>query len=54
MVLSRAGVKALLKSGCNCWQANSPDDMWLGNCFRNIDIPITHIPAFHQVKMKYR
>ncbi|KAK3751778.1 hypothetical protein QZH41_013237, partial [Actinostola sp. cb2023] len=50
MVLSRAGVKALLTSGCKCWQPNSPDDMWLGNCFKNLDVAITHSPAFHQAR----
>lgn len=49
MVLSRGGIKALLKSGCRCWQNDSPDDMWLGHCFNNINIPVTHSTAFHQV-----
>jgi hypothetical protein len=49
MVLSRAAINALIKSGCSCWEQNSPDDMWLGNCFRNLGVPVTHSPAFHQV-----
>ena len=49
MILSRAGIDALLKSNCNCWEPDSPDDMWLGNCFRRLGIPLTHSPAFHQV-----
>ncbi|XP_073258461.1 beta-1,3-glucosyltransferase-like [Porites lutea] len=50
MILSRAGINALLKSNCNCWEPDSPDDMWLGNCFRRLGIPLTHSPAFHQAK----
>ncbi|CAH3110993.1 unnamed protein product [Porites lobata] len=50
MILSRAGIDALLKSNCNCWEPDSPDDMWLGNCFRRLGIPLTHSPAFHQAK----
>ncbi|EDO41359.1 predicted protein [Nematostella vectensis] len=50
MVLSRAGINMLRESGCGCWQDNSPDDMWLGNCFRNLNIPVTHSPAFHQAR----
>ncbi|KAJ7387327.1 fucose metabolic process [Desmophyllum pertusum] len=50
MILSRAGIEALLKSGCRCWEPDSPDDMWLGNCFRRLGVPVTHNPAFHQAK----
>lgn len=50
MILSRAGIEALIKSGCTCWEPDSPDDMWLGNCFRRLGVPLTHNPAFHQAK----
>ncbi|XP_031557357.1 beta-1,3-glucosyltransferase-like [Actinia tenebrosa] len=50
MVLSRAAINAIIESGCSCWEQNSPDDMWLGNCFRNIGVPIIHSPAFHQTR----
>ncbi|XP_078361021.1 beta-1,3-glucosyltransferase-like [Oculina patagonica] len=52
MILSRAGIDALLKSGCKCWEPDSPDDMWLGNCFRRLGVPLTHNSAFHQAKPK--
>ncbi|XP_067034034.1 beta-1,3-glucosyltransferase-like [Acropora muricata] len=50
MILSRAGIEALLKSDCSCWQPDSPDDMWLGSCFRRLGVPLTHSSAFHQAK----
>ena len=50
MILSRAGVQALLKSDCKCWEPDSPDDMWLGSCFRRLGVPLTNSPAFHQVR----
>ena len=49
MILSRSGIEALLSSGCSCWEPDSPDDMWLGNCFRRLGVPLTHSSAFHQV-----
>ena len=51
MILSRAAIGALLSSGCECWQPDSPDDMWLGNCFRRLGVPLTHSPSFHQVRV---
>ncbi|XP_068678836.1 beta-1,3-glucosyltransferase-like isoform X2 [Montipora foliosa] len=50
MILSRAGIEALLNSDCHCWEPDSPDDMWLGNCFRRLGVPLIHSPAFHQAK----
>lgn len=50
MILSRSGIEALLSSECSCWEPDSPDDMWLGNCFRRLGVPLTHSSAFHQAK----
>jgi len=50
MILSRRGVEMLMESGCSCSSDNSPDDMWLGMCFRNMDIPTIHSPSFHQAR----
>ena len=49
MILSRRGVEMLMESGCHCSSDDSPDDMWLGMCFRNMGIPTLHNPGFHQV-----
>ena len=48
MILSRRGVEMLMESGCQCSSDDSPDDMWLGMCFRNMAIPAVHNPSFHQ------
>lgn len=51
MVLSRAAVEAIITSGqCSCPRIDSPDDMILGMCLQNLNIPITHSPFFHQAR----
>eukprot|EP00795_Rhopilema_esculentum_P015205 gene15205-6408_t len=50
MILSRRGIELLVKSGCRCSSDDSPDDMWLGMCFRNMGIPSVHNPSFHQAR----
>ncbi|XP_069748627.1 beta 3-glucosyltransferase a isoform X2 [Narcine bancroftii] len=50
MIFSREAVKQLLKSGCNCYSNDAPDDMVLGMCFNNLGIPVTHSPLFHQAR----
>ncbi|XP_015918993.1 beta-1,3-glucosyltransferase [Parasteatoda tepidariorum] len=47
MVFSMPTVKLLVRS-CFCPSINSPDDMILGLCLKNLNIPITHSPLFHQ------
>lgn len=50
MVLSMAGVRALLERGVRCPSADSPDDMMLGIWLSSAGIPITHSRLFHQAR----
>eukprot|EP00794_Sanderia_malayensis_P014191 gene14191-15671_t len=50
MILSRTGLDKLISSECRCASDDSPDDMWLGMCFRNMGIPSVHNSAFHQAR----
>ncbi|XP_076824784.1 beta-1,3-glucosyltransferase-like [Clavelina lepadiformis] len=51
MVMSRGAVDAWVKHGCKCPSNDTPDDMFLGQCFSyTIGIPVTHSPRFHQAR----
>eukprot|EP00929_Paragymnodinium_shiwhaense_P025376 TRINITY_DN15362_c0_g1_i3.p1 TRINITY_DN15362_c0_g1~~TRINITY_DN15362_c0_g1_i3.p1 ORF type:complete len:505 (-),score=84.30 TRINITY_DN15362_c0_g1_i3:19-1533(-) len=49
MALSAAALTELMAcTSCTCRAANQPDDMSLGQWFRDLDIPATHEEGFHQ------
>nr|CAB3224849.1 beta-1,3-glucosyltransferase-like [Phallusia mammillata] len=51
MVMSRAAVRAWKNKGCHCPAIDSPDDMFLGQCFSLVvGVPVTHSPLFHQAR----
>ena len=50
MILSREGAAKVITGGCTCPSIDTPDDMWLGMCFRRFDIPTVHINSLHQAK----
>lgn len=51
IVLSMPLVQELAKRGsCTCPSDSTPDDMYLGICLANLDIPIIHSPHFHQAR----
>ena len=54
MIISRKGINRLLQTDCNCATADSPDDMWLGMCFRRMGIPMVHSNSLHQVSSQRR
>lgn len=42
--------KILIEGGrCRCGSMDAPDDMMLGICLKDLDIPIIHSAFFHQV-----
>uniref|UniRef100_A0A915L9A3 Beta-1,3-glucosyltransferase n=1 Tax=Romanomermis culicivorax TaxID=13658 RepID=A0A915L9A3_ROMCU len=49
MIFSPTAVKVLTEK-CNCPSLDSPDDMIIGMCARNLGIPIIHNGAFHQAR----
>jgi hypothetical protein len=54
MVFSHATVVELMNSGVfTCPQNDSPDDMLLGMSLKDLGIPVTHNPLFHQVSVEY-
>ncbi|XP_065280469.1 beta-1,3-glucosyltransferase [Dermacentor albipictus] len=50
MVFSRKTVERIINSPCSCSKADSPDDMTLGVCLKQLGVPITHSPLFHQAR----
>ena len=36
--------------GCKCPSADAPDDMGLGMCLNNLELPLTHSAHFHQAR----
>lgn len=50
MVLSRVAVSEIISSGCRCYSLDAPDDMELGMCLKNLNIPVIHSPLFHQAR----
>lgn len=51
MVLSMPLVQDLAKRGsCTCPSDSTPDDMYLGICLANLDVPVIHSPSFHQAR----
>ncbi|XP_066917014.1 beta-1,3-glucosyltransferase-like [Clytia hemisphaerica] len=50
MIMNRAAINELIKSGCKCYKADEPDDMWLGNCFNRMQIPMVHSNSLHQAR----
>ena len=51
MIMSRKAVEQLLANErCPCQANDSPDDMWLGMCFRGMGIPMVHTNSFHQTR----
>ncbi|KAH7956919.1 hypothetical protein HPB52_013556 [Rhipicephalus sanguineus] len=49
MVFSRKTVERIINSPCSCSKADSPDDMTLGVCLKQLDVSLTHSPLFHQL-----
>ena len=50
IVFSKEAVKLLVESPyCKCPADDTPDDMYLGICMQQLQIPIVHAPQFHQV-----
>uniref|UniRef100_A0A8C6TWP8 Beta 3-glucosyltransferase b n=1 Tax=Neogobius melanostomus TaxID=47308 RepID=A0A8C6TWP8_9GOBI len=50
MVLSHVAVSEIISSGCRCYSLDAPDDMELGMCLKNLNIPVIHSPLFHQAR----
>jgi len=50
MLFSKAAVKAWKDGNCNCPAPNSPDDMMIGMCMVNMEVPIVHRNNFHQAR----
>ncbi|XP_052829112.1 beta-1,3-glucosyltransferase [Octopus bimaculoides] len=51
MVFSRAAVQFMVSSNlCSCPRDDSPDDMILGICLQNLNIPVIHSSLFHQAR----
>ncbi|KAL1480275.1 hypothetical protein MTO96_051173, partial [Rhipicephalus appendiculatus] len=48
MVFSRKTVERIINSPCSCSKADSPDDMTLGVCLKQLGVSLTHSPLFHQ------
>ena len=51
MVMSRGAIQAWVEQHCDCPSIDTPDDMYLGQCFSfAVGIPVTHSPRFHQAR----
>uniref|UniRef100_H2YPD9 N-acetylgalactosaminide beta-1,3-galactosyltransferase n=1 Tax=Ciona savignyi TaxID=51511 RepID=H2YPD9_CIOSA len=51
MVMSRGAINAWFKHDCACPSIDTPDDMYLGQCFSfNVGVPVLHSPLFHQAR----
>lgn len=48
MVFSRKTVERIINSPCSCSKADSPDDMTLGVCLKQLGVSLVHSPLFHQ------
>lgn len=48
MVFSHKTVERIVNSPCSCSKDDSPDDMTLGVCLKQLGVPVTHSPLFHQ------
>ncbi|CAF1248377.1 unnamed protein product [Adineta ricciae] len=51
IIFNRQAVQQIV-SNCQCPSPDTPDDMFLGLCLREIDVPLTHIPELHQAQPK--
>ncbi|KAH6932106.1 hypothetical protein HPB50_002868 [Hyalomma asiaticum] len=49
MVFSRKTAERIVNSPCSCSKDDSPDDMTLGVCLKQLGVPVMHSPLFHQV-----
>ena len=50
MVLSRGAVQRIVSSGRTCPRDDAPDDMFLGNTAKTLNIDIVSSNLFHQVR----
>lgn len=51
IILSMPLVQDLARRGsCICPSDSTPDDMYLGICLANLDVPVIHSPHFHQAR----
>jgi len=53
MVLSRSAVNRIISRGRTCPRDDYPDDMFLGNTAKALDIDIVSSNLFHQVNRLY-
>ncbi|GIX82319.1 beta-1,3-glucosyltransferase [Caerostris extrusa] len=49
MIFSRKAIEKLV-AFCHCPSNNSPDDMIIGVCLKNLDIDVTNSPFLHQAR----
>jgi hypothetical protein len=48
MIFSRRAVELIVEN-CQCQAPDTPDDMYIGACIRQLDIKFIHSDLLHQV-----